>query len=122
MSQYQIFTTLHSPTKIRSCLWPSAHSELVNIIVNFEANFFNSSGGTPSESQTCVKCDRCFVFDFVLISASCSCNFQTVNVVLGLLAFKSGIDGHPESPQVSHSRSANTAQHLNSVYVVASSD
>ena len=38
------------------------------------------------------------------------------------LAPKSGIDGHPESPQVSHSWSANTAQHLNSLYVVASSD
>ena len=38
------------------------------------------------------------------------------------LALKSGIDGHPESSQVGHSRSANTAQRLNSVDVVASSD
>ena len=38
------------------------------------------------------------------------------------LALKSGIDGHPESPQFGHSRSANTAQRLNLVYVVASSD
>ena len=40
------------------------------------------------------------------------------------LALKSGIDGHSESPQaqVGHSRPANTAQRLNSVYVVASSD
>ena len=38
------------------------------------------------------------------------------------LALKSGIDGHLESPQVGHSRPANTSQRLNSVYVVASSD
>ena len=38
------------------------------------------------------------------------------------LALKSGIDGHQESPQVSHSRPANTAQRLNSVYMVVSSD
>ena len=38
------------------------------------------------------------------------------------LALKSGIDSHPESPQVGHIRSMNTAQRLNSVYVVASSD
>ena len=36
------------------------------------------------------------------------------------LALKSGIDSHPESPQVGHSQPANTAQRLNSVYVVAS--
>ena len=38
------------------------------------------------------------------------------------LALKSGIDGHLESPQVGHSRPANTAQRLDSFYVVASSD
>ena len=38
------------------------------------------------------------------------------------LALKSGIDGHLESPQVGHSRPANTSQRLNSVYVVASID
>ena len=38
------------------------------------------------------------------------------------LALKSGIDSHQESPQVGHSQPANTAQCLNSVYVVASSD
>ena len=38
------------------------------------------------------------------------------------LELKSGIDGHPESPQVGHSRPANTSQHLNSVYVVTSCD
>ena len=41
---------------------------------------------------------------------------------LNRLALKSGIDGHPESPQVGNSRPANTAPRLNSVYVVASSD
>ena len=38
------------------------------------------------------------------------------------LALKSGIDSHPESPQVCHSWPANTSQRLNSVYMVASSD
>ena len=38
------------------------------------------------------------------------------------LPLKSGIDGHPESPQVGHSRPANVAQGLNSVYMVSSSD
>ena len=43
-------------------------------------------------------------------------------IPLNRLAFKSGIDGHLESPQVGHSRPANTSQRLNSFYVVASSD
>ena len=43
-------------------------------------------------------------------------------IIVNRLALKSGIDSHPESPQVGHSRLANTAQHLNLVYVVASSD
>ena len=41
---------------------------------------------------------------------------------LNRLALKSGSDGYPESPQVGHSRPANTSQRLNSVDVVASSD
>ena len=42
--------------------------------------------------------------------------------LINRLALKSGIDGQLESPQVGHSRPANTSQLLNSVYVVASSD
>ena len=42
--------------------------------------------------------------------------------LFNLLALQSGIDGHPKSPQVGHSQPANTAQDLNSVYMVASSD
>ena len=38
------------------------------------------------------------------------------------LALMSGIDDHPETPQVGHSRPVNTSQCLNSGYVVASSD
>ena len=38
------------------------------------------------------------------------------------LALKSGIDGHPESPQVGHCRPANTSQGLKSIYVVTSND
>ena len=48
-------------------------------------------------------------------SLTSKCNFNR-------LALKSGIDGHHDSPQVGHSRPANTSQRLNSVYVVASSD
>ena len=44
------------------------------------------------------------------------------HITVNWLALKSGIGGHPEPPQVDHSRPANTAQQLNSVYVVASSD
>ena len=40
---------------------------------------------------------------------------------LNRLALKSSIDGHPESPQL-HSWPANTAHHLKSCYMVASSD
>ena len=50
---------------------------------------------------------------------------HSVGVIFKLpnrLALKSGIDSHLESPQVGHSRPANTAQRLNLVYVVASSD
>jgi len=38
------------------------------------------------------------------------------------LALKSGIAGHPKSPQVGYSWPANAAQRFNSVYVVASND
>ena len=50
------------------------------------------------------------------------CYKSSCDIVVNRLALKSGIDCHPESPQVGHSWPANTAQHLNSVYVVASSD
>ena len=45
-----------------------------------------------------------------------------VQLVFIRLALKSGIDGHSESPQVGHSRPANKAQRLNSLYVAVSSD
>ena len=64
------------------------------------------------------------------ISRSCRGSCYTLLQLLGTQtphsvnrsALGSKIDGHPESPQVGHSRPANTAQRLNSVYVVASSD
>ena len=48
--------------------------------------------------------------------------WQATEREINRIALKSGIDGHLESPQVGHSRPANTAQRLNSFYVVASSD
>ena len=47
---------------------------------------------------------------------------QFRHVGINRLALKSGIDGHPDSPQVGHSRPASTALRLNLFYVAASSD
>ena len=81
---------------------------------------FRQSGGND-EVHFAVAADtiRPTTEHAVLLGRVCNVSFL---LWFNRLALKSGLDGHPESPQVGHSRSANTAQRLNSVYVVASSD
>ena len=88
----------------------------------------NSSRTAHKSYTSCSFSANCFSFCPVSFHRSysryCKCSLSTskFSTCINRLALKSGIDSHPEFPQVGHSRPANTSQHLNSVYMVASSD